>query len=261
MLKTNILPLLFLGVVFLFSSPSFSQQDKPQIGAQVYIEPGQDEEDIRHWFQLLKEHHMTVCRIRMDETHMRRENGEWDFSLYDMAFDAAQDNGVKVFATLFPANIAEGVGGFKFPVSEAHRESIAHYIEAVVQHFKEHPALYAWVLQNEPGVGGVIPKGSYTEAAWEKWQEENPLPPSPNGYMQEGFREQQFLSSVGASMHPSWHFGYFERQQYPIAMAANCDIICAGASPRPYWITELQGGNNSYSGLNPMTPSRAEIAQ
>lgn len=283
-------------------------QATPSIGAQVYIEPGQTAEEIEGWFSIMAEYNMTVCRIRMDETHMAQADGSWDFTLYDAAFEAAGRRGVRVFATLFPANTGTGVGGFKFPKDEAHLASIERYIRAVVPHFSKHPALFAWVLQNEPGVGGVLPKGAYTEQALSEWKASNPLPADPNGFMREDFREPEFirqhttaylswiageiekydpgrhlhvnshmlfvtlpeyefpawrklLSSFGASMHPSWHFGYFERDQYPVAMGANNDIIRAGAGEKPFWVTELQGGNNSYSGFNPLTPSAEEVEQ
>ncbi len=283
-------------------------QASPSIGAQVYIEPGQTPEEIEGWFSIMAEYDMTVCRIRMDETHMAQADGSWDFTLYDAAFDAAERHGVRVFATLYPANTGTGVGGFKFPKDAAHLASIECYIGAVVPHFSKHPALFAWVLQNEPGVGGILPKGTYTEQAWSEWKTSNPLPPDPNGFMREDFREPEFirqhttaylswiageiekydagrhlhvnshmlfvtlpeyefpawrklLSSFEASMHPSWHFGYFERDQYPVAMGVNNDIIRAGAGDKPFWVTELQGGNNSYSGFNPITPSGEEVEQ
>ena len=61
----------------------------PQIGAQVFIEPGQTAKDVDDWFRILEQNEMTVCRIRMFETHMRKPGGTWDFSLYDEAFRAA----------------------------------------------------------------------------------------------------------------------------------------------------------------------------
>ncbi|RMG57756.1 MAG: hypothetical protein D6722_24435, partial [Bacteroidetes bacterium] len=70
-----------------------------------------------------------------------------------------------------------------------------------------------------------------------------------------------FLDHLGASMHPSWHFGYFDRDAYPLAMSANCELIRSGAGPLPFWVTELQGGSNNYSGMNPLTPTATEIAQ
>lgn len=288
--------------------------EKTVIGAQVYIEPGQTPQEIEHYFQLLKTHNMQVCRIRMDESHMRDNQGDFDFSLYQKAFDEAAKNDVAVFATLFPTNVlsaassAGGVGGFKFPESEAHLHSIERYVQAVVNHFKDHPALRAWVLQNEPGVAGNVPDNDFARERLSEWKSIKDTVSTYNGFMQirheqEAFIRdyttwylqwlankvrkydvlhelhvnphmifsnladydfpswQRFLSHLGASMHPSWHFGYFNRNEYPLAMAANCEIIRSGAAPLPFWITELQGGNNNFSGYNPLMPTEEEIAQ
>jgi beta-galactosidase len=70
-----------------------------------------------------------------------------------------------------------------------------------------------------------------------------------------------YLTSLGASAHASWHFRYFQRKQYPMAMLANCSIIRSGAGKLPFWITELQGGNNTYSGYQPFCPTAEEITQ
>lgn len=92
------------------------QCDVPQIGAQVFVEPGQTPEDIDGFFRLLRDNGMKVARIRMFGAHMYR-GGEWDFSLYDEAFRAADKYGVRLFATLFPVtDELNDVGGFKFPV-------------------------------------------------------------------------------------------------------------------------------------------------
>jgi beta-galactosidase len=130
-----------------FSLSAAPESDLPQIGAQVFIEPGQTARDIEDWFRILQENGMTVCRIRMFETHMHRADGTWDFALYDEAFRAAERHGVRVFATLFPADAT--VGGFKYPRSEAHLAEVAVYIQALAAHFKAFPALYGWVLQND----------------------------------------------------------------------------------------------------------------
>jgi beta-galactosidase len=72
---------------------------------------------------------------------------------------------------------------------------------------------------------------------------------------------RKFLTTLGASAHASWHFGYFTRQQYAVAMSANSEMVRSGAGPIPWWMTELQGGNNTYSGGSPMCPTKEEIAQ
>jgi len=70
-----------------------------------------------------------------------------------------------------------------------------------------------------------------------------------------------FLTSLGGSAHASWHFGYFNRSQYALAVAANCEIIRSGAGNIPWFMTELQGGNNTYSGFLSLCPTAEEISQ
>ena len=72
---------------------------------------------------------------------------------------------------------------------------------------------------------------------------------------------RKFLTSLGASAHASWHFGYFSRDQYALAVSANSEIIRSGAGNIPWMMTELQGGNNTYSGYAAMCPTKEEISQ
>lgn len=72
---------------------------------------------------------------------------------------------------------------------------------------------------------------------------------------------RKFLSSLGGSAHASWHFGYFDREQYAVAMSANSEILRSGAGNIPWMMTELQGGNNTYSGFEAMCPTKEEISQ
>lgn len=72
---------------------------------------------------------------------------------------------------------------------------------------------------------------------------------------------RDFLTSLGGSAHASWHFGYFNREQYALAVAANCEIIRSGAGGIPWFMTELQGGNNTYSGFLALCPTKEEISQ
>lgn len=309
----KILKHLFVFFLFttgcLLSYSSLSQTTEyPIIGAQVFIEPGQSDEEIDHWFKILQEHDMPVCRIRIFETHLRTPNGAWDFSLYDKAFRAAQKHNVKIFATLFPAVDADNIGGFKFPKTEKHLQRIQNYIAKVVTHYKSHRALYAWVLINEPGAGKAPVHQPYTKSRFAAWKKSLPPPKQYNHYRKEVMYEemflryyntwylkwlaeqvqkhdtktplhvnshgifellpeydfsqwQPFLASLGASMHPSWHFGYFHRHEYTLAISANNNIIRSGAGQNPYWVTELQGGNNTYSAFYPLCPTKEEIAQ
>ena len=70
-----------------------------------------------------------------------------------------------------------------------------------------------------------------------------------------------FLTSLGGSAHASWHFRNFDRQQYALAMLANAEMLRSGAGDLPWFMTELQGGNNVYSGGEAMCPTPDEIMQ
>jgi beta-galactosidase len=72
---------------------------------------------------------------------------------------------------------------------------------------------------------------------------------------------RKFLTSLGGSAHASWHFGYFTRDQYAMAMSANSELLRSGAADIPWLMTEMQGGNNTYSGYNAMCPTKEEISQ
>lgn len=72
---------------------------------------------------------------------------------------------------------------------------------------------------------------------------------------------RNFLDSLGASIHPSWHFGLLERDQYALGVAATCQIIKGAIEPKPFWISELQGGNNIYSSRQPLYPFPEDIRQ
>lgn len=74
-------------------------------------------------------------------------------------------------------------------------------------------------------------------------------------------RWRNFLTSLGGSAHAAWHFGYFDRDEYALAMLANSEMIRSGSGPLPWLMTELQGGNNTYSGMDALCPTPAEIAQ
>jgi beta-galactosidase len=282
--------------------------DIPRIGAQVFIETGQTPAEIDTWFSIMHKYGLDICRIRLYESYMRQSDGTWDYTLFDLAYEAAEKYGIKVFGTLFPATTFEDVGGFKFPRTEGHLESIAEYIKNLISHFKQFKSCAGWVLINEPG-SVSIPDEKFSQDKLNEWvegQQERNV--NTQGYHVFDLKERrflldyntwylkwladeiykydpgshlhvnnhnifqnvqeydfpkwrEFLTTLGGSGHASWHFGYFERNQYAMAMSANAEIIYAGAGEISWFMTELQGGNNTYSGFAPMCPTREEIYQ
>ncbi|MBL4677809.1 MAG: beta-galactosidase trimerization domain-containing protein [Mucilaginibacter sp.] len=277
-------------------------------GAEVFIEPGQTTEEIDLWFRRLSEAGMLVTRIRLFETYMHQADGEWDYTLFDEAYKAADKYGIKVYGNLFPRTAFTDLGGLKFPKDAEHLASIANYIENVVCHFKEFKSCYGWVPVNEPGVGS-FPKEQFATEKYKEWREaQKQTEYNSGGYDRFDFADERFhlyyntwflqwltdeihkhnpgsiihvnnhaifknvaeydfpswrdfLTSLGGSAHASWHFDYFPRQKYALAVNANCEIIRSGAGDIPWFMTELQGGNNTYSGFLALCPTRYEIAQ
>jgi beta-galactosidase len=278
------------------------------IGAEVFIEPGQTPEEIDLWFRRLQEAGMTVTRIRLFESYIRKPDGKWDYTLFDEAYKAADKYGIKVYGNLFPATAFTDLGGLKFPKDEDHLGAIARYIENVVSHFKQFRSCYGWVPVNEPGVGH-FPQEQFATDKYQEWKiDQANSEYNSGGYDHFDFADERFhlyyntwflkwltdeihkhdagsiihvnnhaifknvaeydftawrdfLTSLGGSAHASWHFYYFNREQYALAVAANCEIIRSGAGEIPWFMTELQGGNNTYSGFLALCPTKKEISQ
>ena len=69
-----------------------------------------------------------------------------------------------------------------------------------------------------------------------------------------------FLSSLGCSMHPSGHLHMYPRNLFPEGISWSCDLVRGAIEPKPFWVSELQGGNNIYSGKNPLCTTPEELA-
>jgi beta-galactosidase len=331
--------LLFL-LLFFYSITKNYGQNMPEIGAQIWIEPGQSEAQIDNWFKTLADHQMPVCRLFMQWNFIETAPNKYDFTLYDFAFEAAKKYNIKVVATLAANHGAPHNDKYYFYKAQdgrihqttSQQKKAASYIKAVVTRYKDHSALSTWMLQNEPGqlpttdelalkrfrnwLGekykniDALNKVWFTafksfneisyDKQWEasvafnsplpfldwntfwrnhltwyldwiatkirKYDTKTPLHVNPHAifeilpkYDLPAWRK--FLQSVGASIHPSWHFGLLQRKQYAMGVSATCDILRGVSEPNPFWVTELQGGNNTYSGAKPLCPTEKDIAQ
>jgi len=151
---------LMLGMCTPCTAVPTAPEGTPYVGAEIYTQPGQTREDLEGWFRTLKDSDMPYCRLRLDEVHMHKPDGQWDFKLYDAAFELADKYGIKIFADLYPKEVGDW-RLTKFPQSKANLQEWAEYIKQVVTRFQNHPSLYAWVLQNEPGSYGKYSKSDF----------------------------------------------------------------------------------------------------
>ena len=302
----------FITLVLFLTNITISAQKTglPVIGAQVFLEPGQTNEEVENWFNILHDQKMTVCRVFLIETHMHKPDGSWDFERYDFAFKMAEKYGIKVFATFYPKEIASDWRLEKFPQSKEHLRLQKDYFRKMVVHFGQFKSLYSWVIQNEPGAYGMYPKSNLSDSLKAEWNKQQiPSTYRSKGYLMDKALEDKvfqrnyitwylswitdqihavgdnheihvnnqdifynapeydfaswgkFLTIFGASCHPSWHYTFFNRSQYSMVLSANCDLIRSGAGDKPFMVTELQGGNNTFSGFVPMCPTKDEITQ
>jgi beta-galactosidase len=311
-------------------------QSVPQLGSQVWIEPGQTEADVDHWFALLEQAHMPVARIFIMWPYVEAQSGTWDFSLYDRVFQAADRHHVRIVATLTPSGFplfldGDGTQGLGLPKTEEQELAAENYIRRVVQRYRSNPALDSWILLNEPGQapsptpraqkefarwlakhygsaqamstawgadlhdfasaeGGSSAPNSWNPTSgidwltfWRQFQTDqlrilsevvraadpkHGIHVNPHALLSNVAALSDdlpawrpFLDSLGCSIHPAWHFGLLSRDRYALGVSYINDLVAGSITPKPYWVTELQGGNNISSGIYPTNPTSNDIAQ
>lgn len=333
----NSLALLILLAFFI----NLNAQKVPELGAQVWIEPGDTDEEIDLWFKTLADHSLKTGRMFIMWNYIEPAPGKWDFSLYDKAFNAAEKYGIHLIITLttnrHPAHRGDfyQLHGYRLDNTMERLNESKIYVEKVVNHWKDHPALESWMLTNEAsqyqyfyplaierykkwlekkygsieklneewstwfsGFEDIEPSERWMSAGYWNWEpafldwhyfwqehlawwleqianEVRKYDPYTDIHAHTGgvtgnlidksynlplWRE--FTTTMGVSIHPSWLFGLFTRDQFPLAMSFCNELLRGSSLPHPYWVTELQGGQNIFSGrVYPLTPTEKDIAQ
>ena len=273
----------------------------PVIGAQVFIEPGQSVEKTDGWFRTLEECGMTSCRIRLFEAYdpelfdramdcaqkhnigvwltffpetEKTDIGGWKFP-YDDAQKASFADFIKRAVTRWKDHPAlkgwvlinePGIGEIPdTPFARAARQKWDTEHPVPEYSAKGNPVLMTpadsrfimdfntdflrWIADEVRAIDPVHDLHVNPHAVYYNFTQ----------YDFPAYRE--FLTSLGGSAHPSWHFGYFNRDEYTLAMLAQSEILRSGAGPMPWFMTEIQGGNNTYSGANAICPTPQEITK
>jgi len=71
----------------------------------------------------------------------------------------------------------------------------------------------------------------------------------------------QVVDVLGASYHPSWHFGFARREDYPGLIAAGVRYQASARPGAAVEVTEVQAGNTLISGRRPSEVRPAELAR
>jgi beta-galactosidase len=155
----RLLLICLLGIFCIRTYGQKANQVVPEIGAQIWVEPGMDAATIDRQFAILEEMDMPITRLFLVWNWMEPTKGNWDFTLYDQCFESAKKHKVAIVATLMPnqAPTYSGPNGYykvqdgAAAKTQQELEGQAYYIKSVVDHYKNHPALDTWMLMNEPG--------------------------------------------------------------------------------------------------------------
>ena len=143
------------------------------LGTQIWLEQHDDPARVDDLFRLAAETGFGWVRLFLMWPWMEPEPGQWDFRLYDSAFDAAARHGIKIKATLTANSGPSHIGipsvlsthsGF---LTSAQKEAAAVYVRQCASRYASHPALGQWVLWNEPFESGVRSEAALT--FWRNW--------------------------------------------------------------------------------------------
>jgi hypothetical protein len=126
------------------------------LGTQIWIERDDSQERIDHLFEMAATSGHGWARIFLMWPWIEAKPGQWDFHVFDWAFEAAVKHGLKIKATLTcnsgpwhigtPSMLHSGTGF----LSSEQREPMRRYIRQCVERYQHHPALGQWILWNEP---------------------------------------------------------------------------------------------------------------
>jgi beta-galactosidase len=90
-------------------------------------------------------------------------------------------------------------------------------------------------------------------------------PPGLTGNMpangQDLWRLKPTAHFLGSSMHASWAFTMYPREDFGAAYAYCCDVVRSASAPAPWWVTELQAGPTVFTGTKPLNPTAGEITR
>ena len=143
-----------------------------RFGAQVWLEPDDSAERVDHLFHMLAESGMGWARLFLMWPWIEPQPDEWDFSLFDAAFDAAARHGIRIKATLTANSGPWHIGtpsvlhSFTGVLDDEQVPAMERYVRQCVKRYKDHPAMGQWLLWNEP-----YGKATRTEKALRHWRE------------------------------------------------------------------------------------------
>lgn len=149
------------------------QSARDRLGCQVWLEPDDAAERVDWLFSQAAESGLGWARLFLMWPWIEEKPGEWNFTVFDLAFAAAARHGVRIKATLTANSGPWWLGtpsmlhshtGF---LSPEQRDPMRRYVRACVERYAHHPALGQWILWNEPNGGAERTPEALVH--WQKW--------------------------------------------------------------------------------------------
>lgn len=186
-------------------------QTDARLGSQLWLERDDSPERVEELVSRAAELGIGQLRIWLIWPWIQ-ENGptaEWDFSVFDSAFDSAARHGITIKATLTANSGPWWLGtpsmlhSHTLLLESAWNEAIEEYVHACVSRYANHAALGQWILWNEPYYADQVGR----EAAFR---------PNYAGPIWAEILREKFQDDI-ALLNRRWRTGYatFEEVQYP----------------------------------------------
>jgi beta-galactosidase len=118
----------------------------------------------------------------------------------------------------------------------------------------DYPSFVDWHEFNEDNLVELL---KWIKDQVRKFDSAHPTHFNPTGGNR--WKESRVVDFLGASIHPPWMFGEFQRKEFGLAFAYNIDLLASAAGKKPWWVTELEGGPTIYTGHRSLNPTRDEL--
>ena len=129
---------------------------QPRLGAQLWLEQDADAERVRFLVSQASAAGLDLLRVFLMWPWMEPSPGRWVYDPFDAAFDAAQEFGVRIKATLTANSGPWHIGtpsvlhSTTLTLEPAQRPAMRRYVENCVDRYRGSPALDQWIIWNEP---------------------------------------------------------------------------------------------------------------
>jgi hypothetical protein len=148
-----------------------------RLGAQLWLERDATAARVDQLVATAAVSGLGLLRVFLMWPWIESRAGQFDFEIFDYAFDAAGRHGLRIKATLTANSGPWHIGtpgalhSHTLLLDPEARPAVERYVTACVERYAEHPALAQWVIWNEP-FNVVAPvddppvRGSDERAAW-----------------------------------------------------------------------------------------------